>query len=152
MRQLTAAIEQVTAERDVLIEEYRNYGRTIEPVYAAPPAPIPPNSPAVRDVLAEQYRVRSQKGYTPEHDDHHTKGELAIAAACYAIHSVPAESFDDKDRRLDLLRLKAGLRSQWPLNYIYPTKERRANLVAAAQLAIAEIERLERAAAKGGAA
>jgi len=41
-------------------------------------------SSAARDVIAERARQQSQEGWSPEHDDEHTRGELAVAAASYA--------------------------------------------------------------------
>lgn len=41
---------------------------------------------AARDVLAERQRQISAEGWTPEHDDKHGCGELADAAACYALN------------------------------------------------------------------
>ncbi|MCM0757438.1 hypothetical protein M7775_02505, partial [Sporomusa sphaeroides DSM 2875] len=38
-------------------------------------------------IAAERQRQISQEGWTPEHDDQHANGELALAAACYAIPS-----------------------------------------------------------------
>lgn len=36
-------------------------------------------------IAAERQRQIEAKGFSAEHDDRHTKGELAIAAACYAV-------------------------------------------------------------------
>lgn len=38
---------------------------------------------AATDVLAERQRQQSVEGWTPEHDDDHCNGELAMAAVCY---------------------------------------------------------------------
>lgn len=35
-------------------------------------------------IAVERQRQISEKGYTAEHDDRHTIGELALAAVCYA--------------------------------------------------------------------
>lgn len=35
-------------------------------------------------IAAERERQVAEENWTPEHDDGHTKGELAMAAACYA--------------------------------------------------------------------
>jgi hypothetical protein len=43
--------------------------------------------------LIAQERVRQQEkeGWTPEHDDGHSHGEMAITAACYAVHHTDAK-------------------------------------------------------------
>lgn len=41
------------------------------------------------ELIAEERAAQvSREGRTPEHDDEHTEGELASAAASYAIHAV----------------------------------------------------------------
>ena len=87
---------------------------------------------AARDVLAERRRQIEAEGWTPEHDDEYTRFELARAGACYAeygnwpAHSeVPPNSWP------------------WPAAWWKPSDYRR-NLVKAAALILAEIERLDR--------
>lgn len=97
-------------------------------------------SKALIDVMNERARQHDEEGWTPEHDDSHASGELAQAAVCYADTS-------------DGLTLRE-LPRRWPLNwhprYWKPSIHRR-NLVKAAALILAEIERLDRASAKGAA-
>jgi hypothetical protein len=94
---------------------------------------------AARDVLAERRRQVEAEGWTPEHDDHHSEGEMAAAAACYAFTA--ARSPHEITNRV----------WPWSLSWWKPTDKRR-NLVKAGALILAEIERLDRAAlhAKGG--
>lgn len=87
---------------------------------------------AASDVLAERRRQIEAEGCTPEHDDEHARFELARAGACYAeygnwpAHSeVPPNSWP------------------WPAAWWKPSDYRR-NLVKAAALILAEIERLDR--------
>lgn len=40
-------------------------------------------NPAILDVIAERQRQQSVEGWTPEHDDEHGRGEMAMAAVCY---------------------------------------------------------------------
>lgn len=42
---------------------------------------------AAKDVLAERRRQIEGEGWTPEHDDEHKDGQLALAAACYALNA-----------------------------------------------------------------
>lgn len=87
---------------------------------------------AVEDVLAERRRQIEGEGWTPEHDDEHDAEELAQAAASYALWS--ASLYDSA------FEVWPGL---WDRNWFKPTDPRR-DLVKAAALIIAEIERLDR--------
>lgn len=94
---------------------------------------------AAQDVLAERERQKAVEGWTPEHDDEHKDGELACAAACYADEaSLQAVS------PLDAHPSKTPLRWPWA-NMWWKPKSQRRNLIKAAALILAEIERLDRA-------
>lgn len=94
-------------------------------------------SGAERDVLVERRRQKSEEGWTLEHDDEHVNGEMASAAAAYAIGGntgiAPATIRD---------HLHAAL-WPWSPEWWKPRSNRR-NLVRAAALIIAEIERIDR--------
>jgi len=92
---------------------------------------------AAKDVLAERERQKSAEGWTPEHDDEHDDGSLAQAAACYLLNaqSIP---------------FSCGNSTIWPwAREWWKPKDRRRDLVRAGALILAEIERLDRAAAVG---
>jgi Lar family restriction alleviation protein len=92
-------------------------------------------SQAVIDVLTERSRQVEAEGWTPEHDDKHDTGEMAVAAACYALSSAGYA--------------KPAIWEIWPkawgVNWFKP-KDRRRDLVKSVALGIAEIERLDRSA------
>lgn len=90
---------------------------------------------AAADVLAERRRQIEIEGWTPEHDDQHTDGAMARAAAVYALNG---------GRWHD--RMPSPI-AWWPwsLEWWKPTNRRRDCVIAAALL-LAEIERLDRAA------
>lgn len=96
-------------------------------------------SRAAQDVLAERRRQVDEEGYAPEHDDAHDKGEIAGAAACYALyrsHVAPEE-----------LMGEGIIEMSWPWDAdSWKPKDRRHDLVRAGALIIAEIERYDRAA------
>ncbi|WP_432778161.1 hypothetical protein QZL74_14355 [Burkholderia gladioli pv. alliicola] len=91
---------------------------------------------AARDVLAERERQVSVEGWTPEHDDQYTKGELALAASQYVLHV--ACPFQDG---------KVPAFWPWAAEWWKPTTPRR-DLEKAGALIQAEIERLYRAEAR----
>jgi hypothetical protein len=77
----------------------------------------------VGDIAAERHRQRRVEGYHPLHDDTHCDGELARAAAAYITGDI----------------------TLWPWDRTYwKPKTRRSDLVRAAALLVAEIERLDR--------
>ncbi|MGU0737577.1 hypothetical protein ACSESU_13795 [Pseudomonas aeruginosa] len=102
-------------------------------------APTPSNSvpQAWLDVQAERRRQVDAEGWTPEHDDKHSHGEMARAAACYAL----AGSSAPNDGTAALL---VSLAWPWDEQWWKPTSARR-DLIKACALTLAEIERLDRA-------
>lgn len=98
---------------------------------------------AAHDILAERQRQICVEGYSVRHDDHHTLGELALAAALYAIPYDAKKGgepllADDEIVALDLaLQLSCG----WQLK---PEPDARKRLIKAGALILAEIERLDR--------
>ena len=92
---------------------------------------------AAQDVLAERRRQIEVEGWTPEHDDEHDGGELACAAAAYAL-----DAGDKLDQRPPDFWPWYGGRpreARW-----WKPSDRRRNLVKAGALILAEIERLDR--------
>lgn len=89
------------------------------------------------DVQAERCRQITAEGWTPEHDDEHSHGQMARAAACYAL----AGSSAPNDGTAALL---VSLAWPWDEQWWKPSTARR-DLVKACALALAEIERLDRA-------
>ncbi|WP_241331145.1 hypothetical protein [Burkholderia cenocepacia] len=107
-----------------------------KPPRGTPPAWVAHDTQAVRDVIAERRRQIEQEGWTPEHDDAHLTGDLALAAACYAIHGSERWNHDT-------------FMWPWPKEWWKPTTPRR-DMVKAVALGIAAIERLDRDAARTG--
>ncbi|EPG5526319.1 Lar family restriction alleviation protein [Pseudomonas aeruginosa] len=103
-------------------------------IAAAPGKEVPQ---AWLDVQAERRRQVEAEGWTPEHDDEHSHGQIARAAACYAL----AGSSAPNDGTAALL---VSLAWPWDQQWWKPSTPRR-DLVKACALALAEIERLDRA-------
>lgn len=93
----------------------------------------------VRDILKERIRQVVDEKFDSTHDDDQTNNSLSSAAACYAIterHYISKE---------------IALRELWPWdNKWWKPKDQRSNLIRAAALIIAEIERLDRKDAQHG--
>ena len=99
-------------------------------------APIWNPSRALQDVADERQRQRDAEGWTLDHDDGHKGGELARAGACYALHAGTN------------LGGQTPLFWPWAKEWFKPKTARR-DLVRAAALIIAEIERGDRLTARG---
>lgn len=84
-------------------------------------------------IRAERQRQIDAEGWTPEHDDVHSRGELARAACSYAMHA----SYD---------RDPAEVPSFWPWEREWwkPKDDQIRNLVRAGALIAAEIDRRQR--------
>lgn len=87
-------------------------------------------SNAVQSVISERQRQQSVEGWTPEHDDEHAEGEMAEAAACYAMFA-NHQGF--------------SLPAHWPwAREWWKQSGQRRDLVKAGALILAEIERIDR--------
>jgi hypothetical protein len=93
-------------------------------------------------------RQRQLKVYTLEHDDAQVEGQLSKAAAAYAVASTSAVYEDDKARPTQWDHsYSPSVDRLWPWNWTYwKPKDRRHDLIRAAALIIAEIERIDRVA------
>ncbi|MGO6998981.1 hypothetical protein [Rhizobium leguminosarum] len=105
-------------------------------------------SQALLDVAAERRRQMEVEGWTPEHDDQHTDASMALAAGSYC----------ESAARPTILARKPGgafaIPKLWPQSWSrdwWKPKSPREDLVRAAALIVAEIERIDRAAATEGA-
>lgn len=102
--------------------------------------------PAVIDVIEERRRQVCSEGWTARHDNEHGDGSMALAAACYACNAATWARRDPSIQDTDYVRLSSpGFRWPWAQKWWKPKSQRR-DLVRAAALLIAEIERLDRAA------
>lgn len=92
---------------------------------------------ASRDVLAERQRQVQGKGFTTVGDDIYWHDELCRAAACYVLASTAPEG------------LTPAPPPMWPWSELWwKPRSRREDLVRAGALILAEIERIDRQAAK----
>jgi hypothetical protein len=90
-------------------------------------------------ILKERQRQIHEEGWTAEHDKRHSDGELALAAACYAM---PKEHIKYRDR-VTFITLKRFVLWPWRLTWWKPTPDDRIReLTKAGALIAAEIDRL----------
>jgi hypothetical protein len=94
---------------------------------------------AIRDVVRERFRQIAELGYTYEHDDRHNMdGELVVASFHYAAEASLRHLLDCNGYCLSDLHRVA-----------FDPQDSRTNIVRAAALLIAEVERRDRLQAKG---
>lgn len=94
----------------------------------------------IQAIVDERERQISFEGWSTDNDDQYERGELAEAAACYALHAN-----DDPSER----RSHYGGPAWWPFPARWwKPKDPRRDLVRAAALIIAEIERIDRKASQ----
>lgn len=87
----------------------------------------------INEISIERMRQTDREGYTDAHDDEHTGGELCKAAACYALGSPEIRNMGGSTVRL------------WPWSPDdWKPKGARRDLIRAAALIVAEIERMDR--------
>lgn len=93
---------------------------------------------AIDEIAAERQRQIAAEGWTPDHDDKHAGGELSRAATAYAWQASLHISGD--------IYGKAKAPGYWPwdMKWWKPVGPRR-DLIKAAALIVAEIERIDRA-------
>jgi hypothetical protein len=84
----------------------------------------------MEEIAAERRRQIEIEGWTDIHDDEHNDGALALAAGCYCL---------DEPRQYGIVPAAWPWSAKW-----WKPKDKRRNLVRAAALIVAEIERLDR--------
>ena len=99
----------------------------------------------INEIHNERQRQIEKEHWSFEHDDEHTDGSLADAAACYAAttrafkaEEVVGVGYKPYQRFTDLWP------ESWADHWFKPNKRRRQRLIIAAALIVAEIERLDR--------
>lgn len=128
--------------RPIGVREYRN----VSPVYRTTPTPAVDADAVIEAIAAERERQTAVEGWTAAHDDAHTDFSLAKAACIYAVGA----TLDGPDRAVMDTHGASGtpgwMKDLWPwdIKWWKPTSRRR-DLIKAAALIIAEIERLDRA-------
>ncbi len=101
-------------------------------------AGLPDPDAAIRSIVHERQRQIEAEGWTPEHDDQYQNSELCRAAAGYALYAHADQSWKNYH-----------VPNSWPFpaKWFKPADARRM-LVKAGALVVAEIQRIDRAAAR----
>lgn len=88
-------------------------------------------------IAEERARQVAQEGWTPDHDDEHSDGQMAQAAACYALVAMEQVNGEEGPFAPDP--------SMWPWDESWwKPKDEIRNLVRAGALIAAEIDRVQR--------
>lgn len=117
------------ADDDTLLEQFDPWSviRKVQSLFA---------SRGVVMIAIERERQVSVEGWTPEHDDTHVHGEMALAAACYAGCS---EVKEGSKRSI----ASSWWPEEWDLQWFKP-KDAQRDLERSGALSAAEIDRLLR--------
>lgn len=114
-----------------------------------------PHEHIILEIARERERQMTAEGWTLQHDDTHDRGQLAAAASAYAInhHAHLLPKFANPNHinasegpTLHTTMVHANAVWPWSRDWWKPKNSRR-DLVRAAALLVAEIERIDRAAA-----
>lgn len=87
----------------------------------------------IDEIAAERLRQISVEGWSLEHDDEHATGDLARLSAIYAVPPPHGRIYEE-------MILAWPDQADWVKH-----KDRRSDLIRAAALIVAEVERLDRA-------
>lgn len=115
----------------------------------------------IEEIAAERWRQITGEGFTLSHDDAHVDGELARAAAAYALiasfapskrTAIFSRTQAEGDAEKELRYIRSSLFNEiwpatWSESWLKPTTRRR-DLIKAAAMLVAEIGRLDRATAR----
>jgi hypothetical protein len=128
----------------VSVEAAEAFAKMLDVIYASPASVPESEDGPIAEIAAERARQKSVEGWTEAHDDDHAEGELARAAACYAM--VPPQAVARGEGE-GLKRLAFDPPTGWPwdADFWHPCpNNRRRELIKAGALIVAEIERLDR--------
>lgn len=111
----------------------------LEAMLAAPATARAEEAPSpIAEIAAERKRQIGKEGWDREHDDEHIDGALARAGACYAANASASLRGDCKG-----IPPHQSIGCPWSIEWWKPKGPRR-DLIRAAALIVAEIERLDR--------
>ena len=142
---LTAIIFAVNKIETPLSVEVRDAGRSFQNFeeYMLRNRPKP-QSNGVDSIAVERARQIEEEDFTDSYDDCATSGQLAKAAACYALHATRTDAYRAGFGDLNPDKKQANLQNwPWVIDFWKPTTRRR-DLVKAGALIAAEIDRLDR--------
>lgn len=95
-------------------------------------------TPIIEAIALERMEQITREGFSLAHDDEHTDGSLAAVAGCYALAAAA---------QANEIELKKGVPRMWPGSWDedwWKPKDQKRNLIRAAALILAELQRLAR--------
>lgn len=144
VRYLIGEVEKKPFILDYDADKHSGYVTPISAFERQPHTNAPAERDAARDVLAERRRQVEAEGYDQEHDDAHPNEEIAAYAALYAM---PPTARDWPASETGYGETFGA--ALCPVDWTPKFGDRRRELVKAAALLLAEIERIDRAAESG---
>ena len=108
---------------------------------------LPPQEVSVQDIIRERSRQVEMEGFGPDRDDVYIFGQLSRAAASYCAHAAAGVELNAPEQ-VYIACPSDAVSWPWDRSWWKPTSPRR-DLVKAAALIIAEIDRLDRALPEG---
>lgn len=125
------------------VDEFNEHWDTFRAGWDAKAQAVPERL-AIKDVINERQRQVNQEFYSIENDDEYKENELVRAAACYT-NNVVSRGWTYSESDLETYQSEEAPDFwPWDLDFWKP-KSPRKDLVRAAALLIAEIERIDRA-------
>ena len=97
-------------------------------------------------ITEERERQINAEGWTPEHDDAHTYGQMAAAALTYIEVELIRENYQPAYQAAQITEIMSQ-RWPWEEEWFKPSDDPVRNMVKAGALIAAEIDRLTRAGA-----
>lgn len=97
----------------------------------------------IEDILSERTRQIEVEGFNEAHDDQHGFSELARAAAVYATYAALPEFDREQGKKFGPHHYGALMLWPWEAAY-FKLSDPRRDMIKAAALLVAEIERLDR--------
>lgn len=133
-------------ELEMLVAKAMKLGELYErKKWQAAKAQAVPEGFAIKDVINERQRQISHEFYSTEHDDEYKSNELLRAAVCYA-ENVLSRGWIHRSSPNSGIYQSEEVPDFWPWDQdFWKPKSPRKDLVRAAALLIAEIERIDRA-------
>ena len=124
--------------------DYETPEIAVREIYAVMVMASRPPMTVIDEIAEERRRQIEKEGWTEAHDDEHDNCQMARAAAAYAAQAA-MDAYPAPQDYTYKLRLETIIKNLWPwASEWWKPKDARRDLIRAAALIVAEIERLDR--------